>query len=46
MVAGTPILKVLPEYIQGTIDLLHKSKIVEGFLGETKPATFTYTARK
>ncbi|WP_341755705.1 hypothetical protein [Candidatus Tisiphia endosymbiont of Ptychoptera albimana] len=28
------------------LDLLHKSKIVEGFLGETKPATFAYTARK
>ncbi|WP_341757047.1 MULTISPECIES: hypothetical protein [unclassified Candidatus Tisiphia] len=25
------------------LDLLHKSKIVEGFLGETKPATFAYT---
>ncbi|WP_375318995.1 hypothetical protein [Candidatus Tisiphia endosymbiont of Oplodontha viridula] len=23
--------------------MLHKSKIVEGFLGETKPATFAYT---
>ncbi|WP_341755213.1 hypothetical protein [Candidatus Tisiphia endosymbiont of Ptychoptera albimana] len=25
------------------LDLLHKSKIVEGFLGETKLATFVYT---
>ncbi len=24
------------------IDLLHKSKIVEGFLGETKPSTAAY----
>ncbi|WP_341756168.1 MULTISPECIES: hypothetical protein [unclassified Candidatus Tisiphia] len=28
---------------QSTIDLLHKSKIVEGFLGETKPSTAAYT---
>ncbi|MFU7502676.1 MAG: hypothetical protein ACE1S7_04435 [Candidatus Tisiphia sp.] len=25
------------------LDLLHKSKIVEGFLGETKPSTAAYT---
>ncbi|MCC8415866.1 MAG: heme lyase CcmF/NrfE family subunit [Rickettsia endosymbiont of Gnoriste bilineata] len=33
---------ITASYRAGTLDFLHKSKIVEGFLGETKPSTAAY----
>ncbi|WP_375318689.1 DUF2608 domain-containing protein [Candidatus Tisiphia endosymbiont of Oplodontha viridula] len=36
-------IKLFKKSIAYILDLLHKSKIVEGFLGETKPSTAAYT---
>ncbi|BFD45672.1 MAG: hypothetical protein DMENIID0002_03180 [Rickettsia endosymbiont of Sergentomyia squamirostris] len=48
--SGRPYMSFIPkgiiarsqQYKQRILDLLHKSKIVEGFLGETKPSTAAY----
>ncbi|MCC8398479.1 MAG: hypothetical protein LN569_04220 [Rickettsia endosymbiont of Labidopullus appendiculatus] len=37
-----PLIAVFIIFIFSIIDFLHKSKIVEGFLGETKPSTAAY----